>query len=493
MNLRDVLMNLLVTKLKKVFILLFFTLFLININNANADSHDQLSESLKQTLSNVINENLSEDLQKAIVKYVSAISQDISDDNKTTLLQSTKEMLSISSNVNINDFNQIYALLNNLEKIIDIIYPYMLDEMSNQNIPNNLQLDAWLAFSDLKTGIKNFDESQIKNSLKVISKALVADSITEADKEEAENETETENSQNNQSKIVKYNVDNKKETIGKVQKTGSKSFYQDDKQLKKRNNISTNSLLTCIESSTGCQLVLDNKTSFYFKNNTKIIINSYYVDVDGNQFIKACILEGGFYFKTLRKTNSHLTINIKNNGENYYDAIVSKGFDAKLGINLDNNKIDVVNAGPTMVSKIRFNSESADTKQENINYSNVENVGKMFETPITNILPSKTNSYGDPCINPNFGIISNKLQEIKTSTCSHAHAHYENGVSHEDDYDQGEYDLGENCDPDIVIPVIVCPQGYTCTLGGDDPKKPGGGGGGGGGGNNDAGEDHHLG
>ena len=252
MNLRDVLMNLLVTKLKKVFILLFFTLFLININNANADSHDQLSESLKQTLSNVINENLSEDLQKAIVKYVSAISQDISDDNKTTLLQSTKEMLSISSNVNINDFNQIYALLNNLEKIIDIIYPYMLDEMSNQNIPNNLQLDAWLAFSDLKTGIKNFDESQIKNSLKVISKALVADSITEADKEEAENETETENSQNNQSKIVKYNVDNKKETIGKVQKTGSKSFYQDDKQLKKRNNISTNSLLTCIESSTGC-------------------------------------------------------------------------------------------------------------------------------------------------------------------------------------------------------------------------------------------------
>lgn len=484
-------MNLLVTKLKKVFILLFFTLFLININNANADSHDQLSESLKQTLSNVINENLSEDLQKAIVKYVSAISQDISDDNKTTLLQSTKEMLSISSNVNKNDFNQIYALLNNLEKIIDIIYPYMLDEMSNQNIPNNLQLDAWLAFSDLKTGIKNFDESQIKNSLKVISKALVADSITEADKEEAENETETENSQNNQSKIVKYNVDNKKETIGKVQKTGGKSFYQDDKQLKKRNNISTNSLLTCIESSTGCQLVLDNKTSFYFKNNTKIIINSYYVDVDGNQFIKACILEGGFYFKTLRKTNSHLTINIKNNGENYYDAIVSKGFDAKLGINLDNNKIDVVNAGPTMVSRIRINPESADTKQENINFSNVENVGKMFETPITNILPSKTNSYGDPCINPNFGIF-NKLQEIKTSTCSHAHAHYENGVSHKDDYDEGEYYLGENCNPDIVIPVIVCPQGYTCTLGGDDPKKPGGGGGGGGG-NNDAGEDHHLG
>ena len=482
-------MNLLVTKLKQVFILLFFTLFLININNANADSHDNLSENLKQSLTTVINENVSEDLKKAIVKYVSAISQDISDDNKTTLLQSTKEMLSISSNGNINDFNQIYALLNNLEKIIDIIYPYMLDEMSNQNIPNNLQLDAWLAFSDLKTGIKNFDESQIKNSLKVISKALVADSITEANKEVAKKETETENGQNNESKKANYNVDDTKETIGKVQKTGSKAFYQDDTQLKKRNNISTNSLLTCRENSTGCQFILDKKTSFYLKNNTKIIINSYSVDADGNQLIKACLLEGGFYFKTLRKTNSNLTINIKNNGENYYDAILSQGFDAKLGINLDNNKIDVVNAGPSMVSKIRINPESADTMQANFNVSNVENVGEMFETPITDILPSITNAYGDPCINPNFGTF-NMLQEIKTSTCSHTHAHYENGVSHEDDYDEGQYDLGDNCNPDIVIPEIVCPQGYTCTLDGDDPKKPGGGGGGG---NNDAGGDHHLG
>ncbi|GIR13993.1 MAG: hypothetical protein CM15mP24_2360 [Candidatus Pelagibacterales bacterium] len=53
-------------------------------------------------------------------------------------------------NLNKNDFNQIYTLLNNLEKIIDIIYPYILDEMSNQNIPNDLQINAWLAFSDLK-------------------------------------------------------------------------------------------------------------------------------------------------------------------------------------------------------------------------------------------------------------------------------------------------------------------------------------------------------
>ena len=202
-------MNLFVSRLKQVFIFLFFALIFINVNDAKADSHDQLSENLKQSLTKVINENVTEDLQKAIVKYVSAISQDISDDNKTTLLQSTKEMLSVSSNGNINDFNQIYTLLNNLEKIIDIIYPHILDEMSNQNIPNDLQINAWLAFSDLKTGIKNFDESQIKNSLKVISKALVADSITEANQQVAENESETENEQNNESKKANYNVDDK--------------------------------------------------------------------------------------------------------------------------------------------------------------------------------------------------------------------------------------------------------------------------------------------
>ena len=66
----------------------------------------------------------------------------------------------------------------------------------------------------------------------------------------------------------------------------------------------------------------------------------------------------------------------------------------------------------------------------------------MFETPITNILPSITNNYGDPCINPNFGDISNKIQETITTTCTHAHAHNEN-EPHEDDYDEGNYDLGE--------------------------------------------------
>ena len=465
-------MNLFVNRLKQVFIFLFFALIFINVNDAKADSHDQLSENLKQSLTKVINENVTEDLQKAIVKYVSAISQNISDDNKTTLLQSTKEMLSVSSNLNKNDFNQIYTLLNNLEKIIDIIYPHILDEMSNQNIPNDLQINAWLAFSDLKTGIKNFDESQIKNSLKVISKALVADSITEASQEVADNETETENGQNNKSKKANYNVDDTNEVIGKVQKSGKKGFFQDDTQLKKRNKISTNSLLECKQSSTGCQFILDKKTSFYLKNNTKIIINSYYVDADGTQFIKACLLEGGFYFKTLRKTNSQVIINIKNEGENFYDAIISQGTDAKLGVLKENNNVlDVVNGGSTNVSKFRFFSENADTKLQNINISNVEDVQNMFETPITNILPSITNAYGDPCINPNFGNISIKVQETNTSKCTHAHAHDEN-EPHEDDYDEGKYDLGENCNADIVIPVIVCPKGWTCTIDGDDPKKP---------------------
>ena len=483
-------MNLFVNRLKQVFIFLFFALIFINVNDAKADSHDQLSENLKQSLTKVINENVTEDLQKAIVKYVSAISQNISDDNKTTLLQSTKEMLSVSSNGNINDFNQIYTLLNNLEKIIDIIYPHILDEMSNQNIPNDLQINAWLAFSDLKTGIKNFDESQIKNSLKVISKALVADSITEANQQVAENESETENEQNNESKKANYNVDDTNEVIGKVQKSGKKGFFQDDTQLKKRNKISTNTLLECKQSSTGCQFTLDNKTIFYLKSGTKIIINSYYVDADGTQFIKACLLEGGFYFKTLRKTNSQVIINIKNEGENYYDAIISQGTDAKLGVLKENyNVLDVVNGGATNVSKFRFFSENADTKLQNVNISNVEDVQNMFNTPVNNILPSITNAYGDPCINPNFGDISIKVQETNTSKCTHAHAHNEN-EPHEDDYDEGKYDLGENCNADRVIPEIVCPQNWTCTIGGKDPKKdpnvnpdP----------NVDPGDDHHSG
>ena len=483
-------MNLFVNRLKQVFIFLFFALIFINVNDSKADSHDQLSENLKQSLTKVINENVTEDLQKAIVKYVSAISQNISDDNKTTLLQSTKEMLSVSSNGNINDFNQIYTLLNNLEKIIDIIYPHILDEMSNQNIPNDLQINAWLAFSDLKTGIKNFDESQIKNSLKVISKALVADSI-----EVVEDETETENEQNNESKKANYNVDDKKEIIGKVQKSGKKGFLQteanqDETQLKKRDKIKTNTLYTCKENSTGCQFILDKKTSFYLKNNTKIIINSYYVDADGTQFIKACLLEGGFYFKTLRKTNSQVIINIKNEGENFYDAIISQGTDAKLGVLKENNNVlDVVNGGATNVSKFRFFSENADTKLQNVNISNVEDVQNMFNTPVNNILPSITNAYGDPCINTNFGNISIKVQETNTSKCTHAHAHDEN-EPHEDDYDEGKYDLGENCNADIVIPYIICPANWTCTLGGNDPKKdpnvnpdP----------NVDPGDDHHSG
>ena len=475
-------MNLLVSRLKQFFIFLFFALIFINVSDVKADSHDQLSESLKQSLTIVINENVSKDLQNAIAKYAIAISQNISDKNKKTLLKSTKEMLAISSNENINDFDKVYDLLANLETIIDIIYPHILDEMDNQNISNDLQINAWLAFSDLKTGIKNlltgknFDQSQIKNSLKVISKALVADSITETNQEVAEKETETDNTQNNENINANYNIDDKKEAIGKVQKSGKKGFIQTDdeeeKQLRKRDKVKTNSLLTCRESSTGCQFILDKKTSFYLKNNTKIIINSYSVDADGTQFIKACLLEGGFFYKTLRKTNSQVIINIKNEGEDFYDAIISQGTDAKLGVLKEKNVLDLVNAGGTNVSKFRFFSENADAKLQNINTSNVEDVQKMFETPITNILPSITNGYGDPCINPNFGDISIKVQETNTSKCTHAHAHNENDEFHDDDYDDGEYDLGDTCNADKVIPDILCPSNYSCALTPPSPDNP---------------------
>ena len=167
-----------------------------------------------------------------------------------------------------------------------------------------------------------------------------------------------------------------------------------------------------------------------------IIINSYYTDEDSTQFIKACLLDGGFYFKTLRKIKSQLTINIKNKDINFYDAIISKGPNAKIGVSKEDNVLDVVNAGGTNVSQLRIYPENADTKLQNVNISNVEDVQNMFNTPVNNILPSITNAYGDPCINPNFGDISIKVQETNTSKCTHAHAHNEN-EQHEDDYDEG--------------------------------------------------------
>ena len=457
-------------------------------SQTNSDTSDQLTDALKSSLVDVIDENLSKDLQFKIAKYVNAISKNITEKEKTKLLDSTTKMLSITSKRDKNDINQLFDLLDNLKIIINIINPYILDEMDKQNIPNNLQIGAWIAFSDLLDGINNLDESKIKSSLKVISEALVADSITEDNKEVAKKETETETTQNIESKKVVYNTDENKEEIGKVQKSGKKGFLQDGKKVKKRNKISTNTLLECMPSSTGCQFILDDKTAFYLESGTKIIINSYYVDADGTQFIKACLLEGGFYFKTLRKTNSQVIINIKNEGENYYDAIISQGTDAKLGVLKENyNVLDVVNGGATNVSKFRFFSENADTKLQNVNISNVEDVQNMFNTPVNNILPSITNHYGDPCINANFGDISIKVQETNTSKCTHAHAHNEN-EPHEDDYDEGKYDLGENCNADIVIPVIVCPKGWTCTIDGDDPKKPDPIGP-----NPDPGDDHHSG
>ena len=127
----------------------------------------------------------------------------------------------------------------------------------------------------------------------------------------------------------------------------------------------------------------------------------------------------------------------------------------------------------------------------------------MFNTPVNNILPSITNANGDPCINPNFGI-PNHVQEIINNICSHSHAHVDgedgepllemlvskSDAGHQDEFDEGYYDLGENCNPDIVIPYIICPDDFSCTLGGKDPKKdpnvnpdP----------NVDPGDDHHSG
>ena len=453
--------------------------------DTNSDTSDQLTDALKSSLADVIDENLSKDLQLKIAQYVNAISKNITGDKKTKLLDSTKKILSISSKRDKNDINQLFDLLDNLKIIINIINPYILDEMDKQNISNNLQIGAWIAFSDLLDGINNLDESKIKSSLKVISEALVADSITEDNKEVAKKETETETAKNNESKKVVYNTDENKDDIGKVQK--SRGFLQDGIKVKKRNPILTNTLLECMPSSTGCQFVLGDKTVFYLESGTEIIINSYYVDGDGTQFIKACLLDGGFYYKTLRKINSQVTINIKNKDINFYDAIISKGLDAKLGVSKEDNVLDVVNAGGTKVSQLRIYPENADTKLDNINVSNIKDMEKMFNAPVSDILPSITNANGDPCINPNFGDISIKVQEIITNTCSHSHTHVDgedgepliemvmlgskNDAGHQDEFNEGYYDLGENCNPDIVIPYTICANDFSCTLAGEDPKK----------------------
>ena len=464
---------------------------ILETTDTNSDTSDQLTDALKSSLADVIDENLSKDLQLKIAQYVNAISKKITKKEKDKLLNSTTEMLSITSKRDKNDINQLFDLLDNLKIIINIINPYILDEMDKQNISNDLQIGAWLAFSDLLDGINNLDESKIKSSLKVISEALVADSITEDNKEvvEEEAETETETTQNNESKKVVYNTDENKEEIGKAQKSGKKGFLQDGKKVKKRKTISTNTLLECIPSSTGCQFVLDDKTVFYLESGTEIIINSYYIDEDGTQFIKACLLDGGFYFKTLRKINSQITVNIKNKDINFYDAIISKGLDAKLGVSKEDNVLDVVNAGGTKVSQLRIYPENADTKLDNINISNIEDLANMFNAPVSDILPSITKANGDPCINPNFGDISIKVQETNTSKCTHSHTHNENGEAHEDDYDEGNYDLGDTCNADIVIPDILCPSNYSCALTPPTPDDPNPGPGP----SPDPGGDHHSG
>ena len=152
----------------------------------------------------------------------------------------------------------------------------------------------------------------------------------------------------------------------------------------------------------------------------------------------------------------------------------------------EGNVLDVVNAGGTNVSQFRFYSDNADTKLDNINTSNIEDLANMFSAPVNDFLPSITNANGDPCINPNFGDIS-KVQEININTCSHSHAHVDgeddepliideilgskNDEGHQDEFDEGYHDLGENCNPDIEIPYIICPDDFSCTLQGEDPKS----------------------
>ena len=117
-------MNLFVNRLKQVFIFLFFALIFINVNFAKADSHDELSENLKQSLTKVINENVSKDLQKAIAKYASVISKKLAEDEKEDerkkLLKSTQRLISIATG-EADDWDSIYDIIRELAIIINII------------------------------------------------------------------------------------------------------------------------------------------------------------------------------------------------------------------------------------------------------------------------------------------------------------------------------------------------------------------------------------
>jgi len=55
-------------------------------SQTNSDTSDQLTDALKNSLADVIDENLSKDLQKKIAQYVNAISKNLTDDEKTKLL-----------------------------------------------------------------------------------------------------------------------------------------------------------------------------------------------------------------------------------------------------------------------------------------------------------------------------------------------------------------------------------------------------------------------
>ena len=74
-------------------------------------------------------------------------------------------------------------------------------------------------------------------------------------------------------------------------------------------------------------------------------------------------------------------LTLKNSDINFYDAIISKGLDAKIGVSKEDNVLDVVNAGGTNVSQLRIYPENADTKLDNINISNIEDLAKKHEDP----------------------------------------------------------------------------------------------------------------
>ena len=116
-----------------------------------------------------------------------------------------------------------------------------------------------------------------------------------------------------------------------------------------------------------------------------------------------------------------------------------------------------------------FGSSPIDTSSESFRVSSSESESEKDEDSNSTTSTSKNNSSRDSN--------EDSSDDDGNSSCS-------NGEK--DDYDEGEYDLGENCNADIVVPYVVCPENWSCTIGGNDPKKDTNV-------NPDPGGDHHLG